>query len=185
MNDFDKVVNGATALLKLKAAPFRSDLSVLAYRAGISSTPTRSLFPMFRDALTLSKVRHEIGQWCVAELNGSIVQFNPIILEHDCLVSQIGDADKEVSAPIEELSKELALESFKNKVVALFNNSSRRDLMDKVLLFYSRNFKALNLSLPNDVACLLEEATMNSSTPIGKKQLGRALFNHFNLFDPD
>jgi hypothetical protein len=67
-------------LLRNKKEPFRHNLLALAKEAGVSNTPRRKLFDHFADALTFTEVCQAVGgMWLLAEVEGSEVQFNPIV----------------------------------------------------------------------------------------------------------
>ncbi len=79
MSDFDKMCIEVRDLLKGKTEPFRINLKRVAACAGVSNTPSRKLLDMVSDILTLNSIVDVIGNWCVAEIEGLDVQFNPVV----------------------------------------------------------------------------------------------------------
>lgn len=79
--DFHKMVGAVEAAIIGRDDPFRANLGELARKAGVSNTPTRKLFDMTSDILTLNAVIDRIGEWCVAEIEGLNVQFNPVVTD--------------------------------------------------------------------------------------------------------
>jgi hypothetical protein len=75
------VAQALTELLKGRTEPFRYDLKKL--QKVTSNTPYRKIFGLVADALTFSEVVNTtgVGHWCVAEVEGCDVQFNPVIYD--------------------------------------------------------------------------------------------------------
>lgn len=77
--DIDRLATSVIALLTGRTEPFRYDLTELVRDAGVSNTPRRKWFNEVSDVLTCLSVIKQIGDWCIAEVEGSDVQFNPVV----------------------------------------------------------------------------------------------------------
>ncbi len=70
----------STVLIRLLAgrtSPFRLDLNE--FSKVIRNDPKRKYFDIISDALTFNSTITAVGEWCVAEVEGLDVQFNPIV----------------------------------------------------------------------------------------------------------
>ena len=76
-NDFFNLAVALETLLADNKEPFRFDLTK--FGTILNNTPRRKYFDMASDCLTCTSLCEKVGKWCVAEIEGTDVQFNPVV----------------------------------------------------------------------------------------------------------
>lgn len=76
-NDLTKLVTALETLLTGRTEPFRFDLKN--FGPLMNNTPRRKYFDRVSDGLTCTRLNHKVGAWCIAEIEGADVQFNPVV----------------------------------------------------------------------------------------------------------